>query len=117
MNTHPFDLSGSVAYLPGGYGDIGTALAWGLARAGARVAISGRDATKAEALATTLRLAGHEALGLAMDAHEVADIRRLMRSHGISAASICWSTASASSVSSCSPRSARRLSTRCCRST
>jgi gluconate 5-dehydrogenase len=76
MNIHPFDLTGSVAYLPGGYGDIGTALAWGLARAGARVAVSGRDAAKAEALATALRLAGHEALGLAMDAHEVTSIRR-----------------------------------------
>lgn len=72
----PFDLAGRVAYLPGGYGDIGTALAWGLARAGARVAVSGRDAAKAQALAATLQAAGHDALGLAMDAHHVADIRR-----------------------------------------
>lgn len=72
----PFSLAGRVAYVPGGYGDIGTALAWGLARAGARVAVSGRDAAKAQALAATLQAAGHDALGLAMDAHHVADIRR-----------------------------------------
>ncbi|MBX3605968.1 MAG: SDR family oxidoreductase [Piscinibacter sp.] len=72
----PFDLSGRVAYLPGGYGDIGTALAWGLARAGARVAVSGRDARKAQTLAAALQAEGHDAIGLAMDAHRVADIRR-----------------------------------------
>ena len=74
--SDPFDLSGRVAYLPGGYGDIGAALAWGLARAGAKVAISGRDLARAQALAAALRTAGYEALGLAMDAHEVTDIRR-----------------------------------------
>lgn len=73
--TAPFDLQGRVAYLPGGYGDIGRALAWGLARAGACVAVSGRTLGKAQALAAELRQAGHRALGLAMDAHDVADIR------------------------------------------
>lgn len=72
----PFDLSGRVAYLPGGYGDIGRALAWGLARAGARVAVSGRSADKARALAAELQGAGHDAMGLAMDAHDVGSIRR-----------------------------------------
>lgn len=69
-------LSGQVAFVPGGYGDIGAAVARGLAEAGARVAIAGRDAVKAEALAASLRASGHEALGLAMDAHHVADIQR-----------------------------------------
>jgi gluconate 5-dehydrogenase len=71
-----FDLSGKVAYVPGGYGGIGEAIAWGLALAGAKVAISGRDAAKAEALAADLVAAGHQAVGLPMDAHSVADIRR-----------------------------------------
>ena len=75
-DSNPFDLSGRVAYLPGGYGDIGRALAWGLARAGAKVAVSGRDGQKAQAFAATLQAAGHDALGLPMDAHEVAGIRR-----------------------------------------
>lgn len=71
-----FSLQGRVAYVAGGYGDIGRAVARGLAEAGAQVAVSGRDAAKAQALAEALRADGHDALGLAMDAHHVADIRR-----------------------------------------
>ncbi|MBI5278863.1 MAG: SDR family oxidoreductase [Burkholderiales bacterium] len=70
-----FDLQGKVAYVPGGYGGIGQAIAWALAGAGAKVAVSGRDEAKAAAAAANLRDAGHEAMGLAMDAHTVADIR------------------------------------------
>ena len=73
--TGLFDLRGRVAYVPGGYGGIGEAVAWGLALAGARVAVSGRSADKAEALAALMRDAGLDAFGLAMDAHSVADIR------------------------------------------
>jgi NAD(P)-dependent dehydrogenase (short-subunit alcohol dehydrogenase family) len=70
-----FALDGKVAYVPGGYGGIGEAIAWGLAQHGARVAISGRNLDKAQALAAQLRDAGHDAFGLAMDAHSVADAR------------------------------------------
>lgn len=70
-----FDLKGKVAYVPGGYGGIGEAIAWGLALAGAKVAVSGRDPKKAEAMAAELAAAGHSAMGVAMDAHSVADIR------------------------------------------
>ncbi|TWO70606.1 SDR family oxidoreductase [Caenimonas sedimenti] len=73
--TGLFDLQGKVAYVPGGYGGIGEAIAWALALAGAKVAVSGRDPRKAEAMAASLAAAGHGALGLAMDAHSVADIR------------------------------------------
>ena len=71
-----FDLRGKTAYVPGGYGGIGEAIAWALALAGARVAVSGRDEVKAQAVATTLRAAGHDALGLAMDAHSVPQIQQ-----------------------------------------
>jgi len=71
-----FDLAGKTAYVPGGYGGIGEAIAWGLALRGAKVAVSGRTKTKAEALAKSLRHAGHEAIGVAMDAAKVADIER-----------------------------------------
>lgn len=71
-----FDLRGRVAYIAGGYGGIGEAIAWGLALAGARVAVAGRSAHKAEALASALRQAGHDAIGVAMDAHSVADVRK-----------------------------------------
>lgn len=70
-----FDLAGKVAYVPGGYGGIGEAIAWALALAGAKVAVSGRDAARAQALAAELQAAGHQALGLAMDAHSVQSIR------------------------------------------
>lgn len=69
-------LHGRVAYVTGGYGGIGSAVARGLALAGARVAVSGRSADKAESLAAELRGQGHDAFGLAMDAHHVDDIRR-----------------------------------------
>jgi len=71
-----FDLAGKTAFLPGGYGGLGEAIAWGLAQRGAKVAIAGRDRKKAAALATSLKDAGHEALALALDATRVADIRR-----------------------------------------
>ena len=53
-----FDLRGKTAYVPGGYGGIGEAIAWGLAMAGARVAVSGRDEARALAVASDLRAAG-----------------------------------------------------------
>jgi gluconate 5-dehydrogenase len=72
----PFDLAGKVAFLPGGYGGLGEAIAWGLALRGARIAIAGRSRAKAEALARTLAAAGHEAIGLALDVARVGDIER-----------------------------------------
>ena len=70
-----FDLRGRVAFVPGGYGGIGEAIAWGLALAGAEVVVAGRSEHKALALAQRLRDAGLLAHGLAMDAHQVSDIR------------------------------------------
>jgi NAD(P)-dependent dehydrogenase (short-subunit alcohol dehydrogenase family) len=68
-------LAGRTAFVPGGYGGIGTAIAWGLALAGARVAVAGRSDAKAEALAGSLRAGGHDAIGVAMDAHSIDSIR------------------------------------------
>ncbi|MES2955268.1 MAG: SDR family oxidoreductase [Pseudomonadota bacterium] len=70
-----FDLRGKVAYVPGGYGGIGEAIAWALALAGARVAVSGRDENKAREVVSALCAAGHDALGLPMDAHLVPQIQ------------------------------------------
>jgi NAD(P)-dependent dehydrogenase (short-subunit alcohol dehydrogenase family) len=69
------DLRGRVAFVPGGYGGIGEAIAWGLSLAGARVAVAGRSAAKADALAARLRDAGHDATGVAMDAHDTSAVR------------------------------------------
>jgi gluconate 5-dehydrogenase len=70
-----FDLAGKVAFVPGGYGGIGAAIAWGLARHGATVIVAGRDASKSEALAADIRDKGFAAAGIVMDAHSVASIR------------------------------------------
>lgn len=70
-----FDLGGRVALVAGGYGGIGEAIAWALALAGARVVVTGRDVAKAQALASDLRDADCEALGLAMDARSVESIQ------------------------------------------
>ena len=66
-----FDLQGKVAFLPGGYGGIGEAIAWGLALRGAMVAVSGRSIEKAQKMAGQLKAAGHQALGLEGDAQSV----------------------------------------------
>ena len=70
-----YDLRGKTAYIPGGYGGIGAAIAWGLASCGAAVMVSGRSSKKAEALAAEMKAAGHEAAGISMDATSVAEIR------------------------------------------
>jgi NAD(P)-dependent dehydrogenase (short-subunit alcohol dehydrogenase family) len=70
-----FDLAGRSAFVPGGYGGLGEAIAWGLAQRGAKVVVAGRDAAKAEALAARIDASGYTASGCAMDAHSVASIR------------------------------------------
>jgi gluconate 5-dehydrogenase len=69
-----FDLRGRTTFVPGGYGEIGAAIAAAFAEAGARVAIAGRDAAKARALAERLCEAGHRAIGLMVDVADVASI-------------------------------------------
>ena len=70
-----YNLRNKTAYIPGGYGGIGAAIAWGLASCGAAVVVSGRSKEKAEAFAAELKAAGHEAAGIAMDARSVPEIR------------------------------------------
>jgi len=74
-----FDLKGKVAFVPGGYGGIGAAISAGLARAGARVVVAGRDGKKAAALA---RRIGRGAQGVALDVEDVAAIRRTVDALG-----------------------------------
>ena len=59
-----FDLSGRVAIVTGGNGGIGLGMAQGLARAGAKVAIGGRDAAKNAAAVKQL---GAGAIAVAAD--------------------------------------------------
>jgi NAD(P)-dependent dehydrogenase (short-subunit alcohol dehydrogenase family) len=69
-----FDLTGQVAFVAGGYGGIGSAIAWELSRRGACVALGGRHLDSATALASQLTHAGRSALGVAFDAHSASAI-------------------------------------------
>jgi gluconate 5-dehydrogenase len=73
-----FSLRGKVAVVPGGYGGIGEAVCRGLARAGAQVVVAGRNAERCHALAEALTGEGHQAAGIAFDAEQVGDIRRMI---------------------------------------
>lgn len=73
-----FRLDGKIVFLPGGYGGIGEAVAWGAALAGATVVVAGRDGRKAEDLAKAITADGLTAEGIAIDATSVEDIRRVV---------------------------------------
>jgi gluconate 5-dehydrogenase len=64
-----------VAYLPGGYGGIGEAIAWGMAVEGATVVIGGRNGDKASALAKDISDAGLSASALSVDVKSVGEIK------------------------------------------
>ncbi len=70
-----FDLTGRVALVTGGNGGIGLGMATGLAEAGARVIIAGRDAAKAEAALAGL---GPEGAFIAVDIADAASCRAMV---------------------------------------
>ena len=74
-----FDMRDKVAFVPGGYGGIGEAVAWALALGGAHVTVAGRSAEKAESLAGTLVEHGLSADGVVMDVESVGSIRHAVR--------------------------------------
>jgi NAD(P)-dependent dehydrogenase (short-subunit alcohol dehydrogenase family) len=64
---NPFDLTGKIAVVTGGYGVLGGSMADGLAAAGARVALLGRRRDAAEAKVRELRARGVDAMALTAD--------------------------------------------------
>jgi NAD(P)-dependent dehydrogenase (short-subunit alcohol dehydrogenase family) len=75
---HLFNLRGMRAFVPGGYGALGEAIAWGLARYGAAVAIAGPTAAKAEALAGQISATGAHAIGIGFDARKTLEITEVV---------------------------------------
>jgi 2-dehydro-3-deoxy-D-gluconate 5-dehydrogenase len=71
----PFDLTGKAAFVTGGNGGIGLGMAKGLASAGAKVVIGGRDMAKAERALAQLRAIG-DADFVRVDAQDEASCRR-----------------------------------------
>lgn len=76
--TDLFRLDGKVALVTGGYGGIGADACRGLAALGARIAVAGHNAEKADTFAATLRAEGVDAFGAAFDALVTEDAERLV---------------------------------------
>lgn len=70
-----FSLANKVVYIPGGYGGIGEAIAWGFALRGAKIVVAGRSGEKSNEFAKQLRAAGYDAKSCAVDVKSVAEIR------------------------------------------
>ena len=77
MSASPlFDLSGKTALVTGSSGGLGLAMARGLAEAGARVVLNGRDGTKLAATAKAFEAEGRRVLTRAFDVADEAAVRR-----------------------------------------
>jgi 2-dehydro-3-deoxy-D-gluconate 5-dehydrogenase len=72
-----FNLKGKVAVVTGGNGGIGLGMARGLARAGARVVIAGRNAEKSERAVRELAAFGGEPIALKADVTDERSVERL----------------------------------------
>jgi retinol dehydrogenase-14 len=79
MNDTVHPMTGKTVLITGGTGGIGKATAIGLARAGARVGIVGRDATRGEAAAAEIRSASRNPSVdvFTADMSSQAEVRRL----------------------------------------
>ena len=73
-----FDLHDKVAVVTGGNGGIGLAMAQGLAQAGARIAVVGRNPDKLQAAVADLRGRGAQASTYAVDVCDEAAVAGLM---------------------------------------
>ncbi len=70
-----FSLDGRVAFISGGGGAIGSAIAAGLGAAGARVAVCDHAAERAEAVAAKIAAAGGAAIAATADVTDAAQAR------------------------------------------
>ena len=73
-----FDLTGKVAIVTGGNGGIGLGMAKGLAKAGARVVVAGRNAEKSKAAVRELQALGCDALSINVDVADEASVESMI---------------------------------------
>jgi 2-deoxy-D-gluconate 3-dehydrogenase len=78
MTSGPFDLTGRVAIVTGGNGGIGLGMARGLARAGAAVAIVGRNQGKSNEAVAALTVDGLKAIAVAADVTDAASVTSMV---------------------------------------
>ena len=75
--TSPFSLHGKTAIVTGGNQGLGKAFAFGLAEAGARVAIVGRSADRNALVAAEAAAAGHDFVTITADITDDAQVTRM----------------------------------------
>jgi len=80
IDREAFSLAGRVAAVTGGNGGIGRGIALGLARAGAAVAIFGRNAAKNAGVLAELEAIGSPAMAVAVDLTDRAALEPALRS-------------------------------------
>jgi len=73
-----FSLAGKVALLTGGNGGIGLGMAEGLARAGAKIMVAGRNGEKSRAAAARLTSLGAEADSIVVEVQDEASCRAMV---------------------------------------
>ena len=73
-----FDLSGKVAIVTGGNGGIGLGIGRGLARAGASIAVVGRNEEKSRGAAAEIEALGARAIILTVDVTDSAQVERMV---------------------------------------
>ena len=91
MSAALFDLGGRIALVTGSSRGIGFTLARGLARAGARVVLNGRDPAALDTATTALVTDGHDAVSVAFDVTDAAAVDAAIDGieAGIGAIDIC----------------------------
>jgi gluconate 5-dehydrogenase len=82
MSYGGFDLGGRVVLVVGAAGGLGSAMARGLAAAGAAVAVADRDAGGAAGVADAIQAAGGRAAAMGVDVTDPASVERMVADAG-----------------------------------
>jgi NAD(P)-dependent dehydrogenase (short-subunit alcohol dehydrogenase family) len=83
MNTNPFDLTGKVAIVTGASRGLGQYFARALARAGADLVITSRDAAALEPFSAEIESLGRRVLPLALDVRDHQSILKMVETAAV----------------------------------